>query len=1249
MRLRAMNAVPQPLIRNQALEPAQDFYELRRRGIGFIEKAGSALWTDYNIHDPGITILEAAAYAITDVAYRMAWSITDILAPETPSGDPAQPYPDQAFYSARRVLTVNPVTADDYRRLLIDLPGVRDAWLTCKQCACETSWLAWCQDDRLQLGYVAPPNLGDPPREVHALGMYEALLELESDPALGDLNDRKIEQSLTFTDTAGTHPALYELRFPEVDLVAGQAWEDFLDGDATFGDPANFGLTVTSLGATQEFDVFSDLATAAERNAYIRAHWRQIFYATIRVESPQGTPSFVIRPVAIRVFGDNAVRDAATAADWRDMLENRTADGVVLRFRSKAKAARAAADAARAALQAHRNLDEDFCTVRGVRVEEVAACADVEVRADADIERIQAWIWFELARYFNPPVPFRTLQEMRDSGTPVEDIFNGPELENGFIRADELEAAALRRELRVSDILNKLMDIDGVVAVNKLLLTKYDGQGNPVKGAADPQWVAGMPVFDPDKVSAAWLMFMTQGHQPRLYRNLSRFLFYKNGLPFRPRMDEALGVLSEIEGAADRPKMPGQANDLPVPSGEWRNPADYFPVQYSLPLAYGVGPEGLPSHVSKERIAQARNLKAYLMPIEQMLGNAMAQFAHSADLFSLDFAVAQTSFAMNFGGSAIDGLFGPGGVAGPGLTPAAVQNLVETPGRFLDRRNIFLDHLLARFGEDFGAYALLLTDVNGERVAQAQLIETKIAFLRSYPAIGHDRGKALDYAHEPNAPANVSGIKARISMLLGFPDLRIDWNIVPAGVGQFTAGYQLTGGAGQTLLEGELTLVAASAVAAKAEADHELRLGMAGLDAWEIAAQGSRFRLRLLDATNAEIGRHPALLASREEAEALCDHLIAWSAASRMIVVEHLLLRPKFPGDALYPACCDGGCCMCGEEDPYSFKLTFVMPGWMPEFADNLDFRRFADRTIREETPAHLLPKICWVGDEGLEDHPCDGILEDIAALVEEQGVAGDGGRPDPGEACACAAAIHAAFAERFTQWFDARTAPVTGREAVAAEIALLFGTAPLPDDIDCPIALAPGLWAQILALEQTWFADLAVNGLQFGRFENAWRQWLEANAAIDWTGERLQERVEAILTGFLQSPGTADKPAICACAKTILAEWGATWSAWLDGRMADGAEPDNLGDPPAPVIAPCPGLALKPGAAAAIAAMLTERYRAYRKVSYWLRAVVGQLAGLRNIYPGATLHDCDDGSDQNPVRLDNTALGNYPRRTTPT
>src|SRR3954465_4600018 len=106
-----MSAIPQPLIQNPVLDPSQDFYRLRREGIGFIQKAGSDQWTDYNVHDPGITILEALCYGITDLGYRPAWATGAIPPPKTPPADPAQPYPHQTFFTARDILTINPTTA----------------------------------------------------------------------------------------------------------------------------------------------------------------------------------------------------------------------------------------------------------------------------------------------------------------------------------------------------------------------------------------------------------------------------------------------------------------------------------------------------------------------------------------------------------------------------------------------------------------------------------------------------------------------------------------------------------------------------------------------------------------------------------------------------------------------------------------------------------------------------------------------------------------------------------------------------------------------------------------------------------------------------------------------------------------------------------------------------------------------------------------------------------------------------------
>ena len=105
MRVYCMSKLPISIPKQPALKPAEDYYRLRRDGIGYIAQMGSRQWTDYNTHDPGITVLEGLCYAITDLAYRVGRDIKDILAPETAPPDKSQPYRDdpRISYQSRKM------------------------------------------------------------------------------------------------------------------------------------------------------------------------------------------------------------------------------------------------------------------------------------------------------------------------------------------------------------------------------------------------------------------------------------------------------------------------------------------------------------------------------------------------------------------------------------------------------------------------------------------------------------------------------------------------------------------------------------------------------------------------------------------------------------------------------------------------------------------------------------------------------------------------------------------------------------------------------------------------------------------------------------------------------------------------------------------------------------------------------------------------------------------------------------------
>jgi hypothetical protein len=95
---------------------SMDFEGLRAKGIALIQEMAGDEWTDFNLHDPGVTILEQLCFALTDLAYQTDFDIADLLTEK--KGDIN--FAANSFFSRPDILTVNPVTVNDYRRAMID-------------------------------------------------------------------------------------------------------------------------------------------------------------------------------------------------------------------------------------------------------------------------------------------------------------------------------------------------------------------------------------------------------------------------------------------------------------------------------------------------------------------------------------------------------------------------------------------------------------------------------------------------------------------------------------------------------------------------------------------------------------------------------------------------------------------------------------------------------------------------------------------------------------------------------------------------------------------------------------------------------------------------------------------------------------------------------------------------------------------------------------------------------------------------
>ena len=103
-----------------------DYEGLREEGIRLVQELSGDIWTDYNLHDPGVTLLEAICYALTDLVYRTSFSAADYLV----SSDGTIDFKQQALYRPDEIFPCRPVTENDYRKLILNsVPNTDNVWI----------------------------------------------------------------------------------------------------------------------------------------------------------------------------------------------------------------------------------------------------------------------------------------------------------------------------------------------------------------------------------------------------------------------------------------------------------------------------------------------------------------------------------------------------------------------------------------------------------------------------------------------------------------------------------------------------------------------------------------------------------------------------------------------------------------------------------------------------------------------------------------------------------------------------------------------------------------------------------------------------------------------------------------------------------------------------------------------------------------------------------------------------------------
>lgn len=397
-------------------------------------------------------------------------------------------------------------------------------------------------------------------------------------------------------------------------------------------------------------------------------------------------------------------------------------------------------------LNASRNLCEDIEKIEILQANKIRIQTQIEIDPAAMGEEVLARTIFDLQHYINPSVNRYSLQQLLDEGLTYSEIFEGPKPKNGFIKDTDLKP--LTTEIYISRLTKIILNVPGVLSVGDIQVFKDDEE---VRGE--------MVVIDENKfpILDMNLLITEEENDPIVIK--------KSGLIYDIDYSTANHILVTLESNEE-----GNYESIIDISHEYTTPdiplsefEFYQSIQNHFPEIYGIGPLGVSPRSKPSTHGHAKQLKAYLLVFEQLMANHLAQLANVQKLFSLEEDIKVTYFYQVL--ETVPELASI--MKNPDTIERDLEKINHKYENFKERRGRFLDHLLARFNEEFPTKRLIdnyknILPPEHQEHAINQILKNKITYLRNYVELGRSKGQGDDYT----TPENETGLQTRISLLL---------------------------------------------------------------------------------------------------------------------------------------------------------------------------------------------------------------------------------------------------------------------------------------------------------------------------------------------------------------------------------------------------------------------------------------------------------------------------------------------------
>ncbi len=710
-----------------------DFRKLRELGIAHIAALSGNLWTDHNLHDPGITLLELLCYALTDLGYRTSLDEADLFAPATRDTS------DGNFFTPAEILTNHPVTVLDYRKLLIDIPGVRNAWIE------------KAEEQEIPLTYRVPTALdcepwplstgvadADRSADLRLNGLYRVWLDI--DPRLTGED----EYCRSNGNTLGATLAEVDRRLN----AHRNLCEDFLDIAVLRDEEIGFCLDLDLSPKSDPSTVLAGVFAAIEEFISPRVRFNSL--KTLLAEG---------KPIE-EIYRGRLYLPAYATRYGVDALSHGFVDTEQLEKLQRPTELRAS------------DLYRVIMNVEGVRaIRELKLANFLGGFRQTDGEDWVLPLTPDHRPLFAPErgsykfhkgqllVPFNATEVItrfrRRLGDYRKVTYDHAELDvaipYGKHRGDLGDYYSVQHELPVTYGVGKgdlsaeapagrkaqVLQLRGFLTFFDQFLANYcaqlfnsraiyswlPGEGKTVFG----QPVSGAP-GGADLMRFPLSGVLPSGSTPALARSL---VYYDHPL----NRDQAVASLINEFRALSLDVLRARLRVEEADDGSF-----HFALADALrrPILRGVEDFRL------EATARKKGMQVVLQLTYQggVAGN------YRSDNYPADHRYAFTI---------LDGAVDYGSFLG---------EITEGPTEFARNRNAILDHLLARFNEQFTDYVLLMYALNQKAPDPTRIIADKEGFLAAYPRISRERGRGFDY-RRPELPDNRSGLEQRVGHLMG--------------------------------------------------------------------------------------------------------------------------------------------------------------------------------------------------------------------------------------------------------------------------------------------------------------------------------------------------------------------------------------------------------------------------------------------------------------------------------------------------